>query len=171
MRLPLVKGKQTEYPSSAKCPQCKKHKVREPHSFVSLAGGALLLDRKRENSKDSDSLSGFLDLIWHGAHDHGVGDDRDLFRVLRIAEDAVGGQFSLYFCSTACLRAFVNSLVDALEKRIQRDKKQQVRDDAEQQRTGKLPKRVQKELDDMVRRGVVEVRPKSGPPRSSRKRS
>jgi hypothetical protein len=70
--------------------------------------------------------------------------------------------FELYFCSTACLRAFLNSLVDELEQRIQRDKKRLERDEKEQQRTGKLPKRVQKELDDLVKRGVLERRPKSG---------
>jgi hypothetical protein len=93
MKFPLVTGKNTDYPTTAKCPQCKKRKVCEPHSMVVLGGGALLLDRKRENSRESSALSGFLDLIWHGAHDHGIGDDRDLYTIMNIVDDAIGGQF------------------------------------------------------------------------------
>ncbi len=171
MKLPLVMGKNTDYPRTARCPQCKKRKVFEPHSMVILGGGALLLDRKRENSRESNALSGFLELIWHGAHDHGIGDDRDLFTTLTLVDDAIGGQFSLAFCSTACLRAFLNSLVNELEKRIERDRKQLERVEKDQQRTGKLPKRVQRELDDLAKRGVLEVRPKSGRPARASTRS
>ncbi|HEV8068447.1 MAG TPA: hypothetical protein VGP76_11975 [Planctomycetaceae bacterium] len=164
MKLPLITGKNTDFPSVAKCPQCKKRKVFEPHSMVILEGGALLLDRKRENSRVSNALSGYLALIWHGAHDHSIGDDRHLFTTMNLVDDAIGGQFSLAFCSTACLRAFLNSLVNELEKRIERDRKQLERVEKDQQRTGKLPKRVQRELDDLAKRGVLEVRPKSGRP-------
>jgi hypothetical protein len=168
MKLPLVKGKPNHYPSAAKCPQCKKRKVFEPHSMATLEGGALLMDRKRQNSKHSDALFGFLALDWHGAHDDGIGDDRNLFTYMTVVEDAVGGQFSLYFCSTACLRAFFNSLVDELEKRIQRDKKREERLEREEKIDG-LPKSVKKELDEMVKRGELEVRPKSRRARSPRK--
>jgi hypothetical protein len=104
--------------------------------MVILSGGALLLDRKRENSIPSAALSGFLHLIWHGAHDNTMVD---------IALDVTGGQFELFFCSTACVRTFLNSWVDALDKRIAREK-----------RTRHSPNRLKRELDDMRKRGLLE---------------
>ena len=101
-------------------------------------------------------------------HDNGIGNDRELFAIMDLVDDAVGGQFSLYFCSTACLRAFFNSLVDELEKRIQQDKKREERLEREEKIDG-LPKSVKKELDEMVKRGELEVRPKSRRARSPRK--
>ena len=70
--------------------------------MVILSGGALLLDRKRENSVHTPLLEGFLHLNWHGAHDDGEGHDRELWTMVDVAEGTVGGQFELYFCSTAC---------------------------------------------------------------------
>ena len=62
MKFPLVRGDKNSFPRKAVCPQCKKRKVFEPHSMVILGGGALLMDRNRENSIHSDSLEGFLSL-------------------------------------------------------------------------------------------------------------
>lgn len=150
MKFPVVKGEKTAYPSVALCPQCKKRKVFEPNSMVILAGGAVLLDRKRENSIHTRALSGFLCLAWHGAHDNGVGHDRDIGAAVEIAAATAGGQFEMYFCSTTCVRIFLNSCVDALEKCIIRERKKP-RDSP--RRLKKEQKRV---LDVMRKRGLLE---------------
>jgi hypothetical protein len=118
--------------------------------MVILSGGAVLLDRKRENSIHTKSLLGFLDLSWHGAHEGGEGDDRDLGATVTVAKDVGGGQFDLYFCSTACVRDFLNSWVDALEKSILR----------ERTKPPKSPKQEAREtkrfLNEMRKRGLLE---------------
>jgi hypothetical protein len=48
---------------------------------------------------------GFLRLVWQGEMAPGV----------TIVEAAPCGQFDLYFCSIACLRAFMTARIDALE--------------------------------------------------------
>ena len=83
-----------------------------------LTAGALLMDRKTDSGKMSDVLDGFLSLTWHGAHDGGVGAKRDIFTSVFVAESVRGGQFDLYFCSTDCLRNFLNECVDALDAKI-----------------------------------------------------
>ena len=104
------------------------------------------MDRNRENSIHSDSLEGFLSLAWHGAHDNGVGEDRDIDGRVHLAKDVRGGQFDLYFCSTACVRVFFNSWVDALEKAIVCEKK----------RPPDSPKKLKRFLTDMRKRGLLE---------------
>ena len=104
------------------------------------------MDRNRENSIHSDSLEGFLSLAWHGAHDNGVGEDRDIDGRVHLAKDVRGGQFDLYFCSTACVRVFFNSWVDALEKAIVREKK----------RPPDSPKKLKRFLTGMRKRGLLE---------------
>jgi len=120
-RFPIIKGINTDYPKSAKCPWCKKNKVWEPHSFVCISGGALLHDKKMESAGPSDEMKGFLDFTWHGAHTNegGTGKDPDSWAYLSLVRDATGGQFSFYFCSTQCLRAFLNSCVDELDEAIE----------------------------------------------------
>jgi len=62
----------------------------------------------------------WLGMYWHGAHSEmkGTGDRPDTGGSVRIVEDCPNGQFSIAFCSTACLRQFLNNCVDELEKRI-----------------------------------------------------
>src|SRR6266508_2289157 len=76
MKLPLVKGRQLFCPRRPLCPVCKKSKILEPHSFAVLTGGALIMDRRRRNGRMDDALDGFLDLVWHGSHDGGEGQER-----------------------------------------------------------------------------------------------
>lgn len=80
------------------------------------------MDRKRKNGGPDASLDGFLSLTWHGAHKNegGLGIDADIFKTLQITQDVRGGQFSLYFCSTQCLRFFLNYIVDKLEEKIKK---------------------------------------------------
>jgi hypothetical protein len=49
---------------------------------------------------------GFLRLAWHV----------EMAPEVTIVDAAPGGQFDLYFCSIACLRAFLTARVDELEK-------------------------------------------------------
>ena len=65
-----------------------------------------------------------LRLIWHGAHDGGTGRDPGIEASVDIVEDTRGGQADLYFCSTGCLRQFLNECVDELERRIEKARKQ-----------------------------------------------
>ncbi len=88
-----------------------------------ISGGALLMNRKDDSGGPSGNLESYLNLSWHGAHDGGEGEDREIGLIMDIAQDVKGGQFDLYFCSTSCLREFLNSCVDELEKRIRKEKK------------------------------------------------
>jgi hypothetical protein len=83
----------------------------------------MLMDRKRENGGPDDRMDGFLALDWYGAHDGGQGRDRDIFERIEIGKDVRGGQFDILFCSTKCLRAYLNFCVDELEKKIMTRKK------------------------------------------------
>jgi len=115
--LPLIRGKNVHFPKTPVCPICRRKRVFEPHSFAVLAAGALLRTSRIDASTD-DRMIGFLDLAWHGAHNGGRGADKDMYVHVPVANDVVGGQFELYFCSPQCLRAFMNSLVDELERRM-----------------------------------------------------
>ncbi|MFZ4775954.1 MAG: hypothetical protein ACOYM3_11350 [Terrimicrobiaceae bacterium] len=84
-----------------------------------LIGGALLMDRSNDSGRMSDDLDGFLSLTWHGAHDKGEGKDREIYASVDLAENTRGGQFEVYFCSTDCLRSYLNFCVDELEKKIE----------------------------------------------------
>lgn len=118
MKLPTLKGRTSYHPKKGLCPWCRKNKVLEPHSFAVLSGGALLMDRKNESGGPDDSMDGFLHMFWHGAHDGGIGKDKGIGASLDIARDVRGGQFELYFCSTKCLRSYLNYCVDELERKL-----------------------------------------------------
>ena len=118
LKFPLIKGKKWFFPSKPLCPWCRKKKVYEPHSMAVVGGGALLLDRSKKIGAPSERMEGFLDFSWHGAHDGGSGNGREIYTRLEIIGDVTGGQFNLYFCSTACLRKFLNACVDELDRRI-----------------------------------------------------
>ena len=84
-----------------------------------LAGGAMrVVDRKKKSATIADDCIGFLDLVWHGAHDGGIGADREICARVQLADDTPRGQFEFYFCSTHCLRKFFNACVDRLEMKI-----------------------------------------------------
>ncbi len=123
MKFPILSGRHTALPKKPVCPRCGKRKVLEPHSMAIFDGGALFVNRKKRYGGLNDQMDGFVGIAWHGAHDTGIGTDRDIFTSVYAALDCRGGQFEIYFCSTACLRAFFNSWVDALEAQIQRQKR------------------------------------------------
>jgi hypothetical protein len=119
MRFPLLRNEKINYPSKNKCAWCKRDKVSEPHSIAVLSGGAILVNRKTGNGGPDPRLDGFLSLTWHGAHtnERGQGKYPDVYKALEIARDVKGGQLDINFCSTKCLRAFLNYTVDMLEKK------------------------------------------------------
>ncbi len=123
VKLPVVDTKPNYWPTVARCPICKKSEVHEPHSMAILGAGALKMNRRRQEGTMSDDLDGFLHLAWHGAHDNGQGINRDIGCILNIVQDARGGQADLYFCSTKCLREFLNGCVDELERNIEKTKR------------------------------------------------
>ena len=117
-----LQSKDKEHYDSDLCLWCKTNKVLEPHSFASINAGAILLDPADPSSGGpSEQMEGFLDLAWHGAHtgEGGLGDNPDTYAYLSLSKDYKGGQCGFYFCSTDCLRAFLNYCVDELEKRIE----------------------------------------------------
>ena len=61
----------------------------------------------------------FMTLMWHGAHSGGKGELPDVFASVDVADEVANGQFELYFCSTSCLRGFLNYCVDELENRME----------------------------------------------------
>jgi endogenous inhibitor of DNA gyrase (YacG/DUF329 family) len=122
MKFPVVEKKKSHYPKAPRCPQCGRRKVLEPHSMAIISGSTTFVRRQRLNSGIAD-LAASLDIRWHGAHDSGIGDDRDIFTTVSLAEDCHDGEFQIHFCSTKCLRAFLNTWVDALETKIQNEKR------------------------------------------------
>ena len=86
-----------------------------------ICGGASLMNRRQRSGGPDPRLDGYLDFTWHGAHDGGAGPHRDVYENLSVVRHVRGGQFDLMFCSTKCLRAFLNMLVDDLEHRIRRE--------------------------------------------------
>lgn len=119
MKFPALKAGPV-HPRKPLCPWCRKHKVMEPHSMAILAGGAMrVVDPKKQSAEMATDCIGFLDLLWHGAHGPGTGEHREVYARVPLAEDTPAGQFEFYFCSTRCLRAFLNAWVDQLDDKIQ----------------------------------------------------
>lgn len=115
MRFSVLKGKPV-YPSKPVCPQCGKGAVMEPHSMAILSGGAMrVTDAATKSAEIAADCIGFLDLTWHSGHGEteGGADAR-----VSLADETPNGQFEFYFCSTGCLRAFLNASVNALEAKI-----------------------------------------------------
>ncbi|MBI5653204.1 MAG: hypothetical protein HZC40_22575 [Chloroflexi bacterium] len=59
----------------------------------------------------------FMTLSWHGNDTPNNPRGHGEFATIRIADLVDTGQFEFYFCSTDCLRAFLNYCVDDLERR------------------------------------------------------
>lgn len=120
LKFPVAKERNIFFPKKALCPMCKAAKVLEPHSMAIVNLGAMLMaNRKTGFSSMSDDLDGFFRFSWHGAHNGGTGRDPNIQASVDIVQDTRGGQADLYFCSTGCLRQFLNECVDELERRIE----------------------------------------------------
>src|SRR5262245_3403551 len=117
MRFPVQKGAPKRSRRRAgRCLTCGRTKVHEPHGFAFLNAGALRKIDKRTSAMAPD-LEGFLGLGYHGAHDKKSSPSA----YLSVAETAKFGQFEFYFCTTKCLRSFLNVCVDELERRLSRN--------------------------------------------------
>lgn len=91
-----------------------------------LAGGAMrVTDVNTKSAELAEDCIGFLTLVWHG--EHGTRADDDIDARVSLADETPGGQFEFYFCSTSCLREFLNASVDALEAKIVKARTQRVR--------------------------------------------
>lgn len=127
IKLPVVRRRRVVFPNKAVCPWCRKRKVYEPHSMAILNAGAMA-QVGRGRFQIATNAHAFMTLLWHGAHSGGRGKLAEVYASVDIAEEVANGQFNLYFCSTSCLRGFLNYCVDMLEKRIRaaRSKKTRV---------------------------------------------
>ena len=119
MKFPTVKGKKDPIFERRQCRVCRKRGLGEPNSFATLGGGAMMPISKSTMVPAFDGVA-WLEIGWHGAHSdmNGKGLLPDTGSHVRIVDDVPFGQFELYFCSTKCLRTFLNKAVDELEKRI-----------------------------------------------------
>jgi hypothetical protein len=126
LKMPVTSGARSDFPDRALCPWCQKNKVLEPHSFAYIGGGALFMDRIEDSGGPHEDMEGYLYLAWHGGHpeEGGEGGDPNIEAHVQIADGVLGGQYGLYFCSTNCLRAFLNYCVDKLEQKLERKRRQ-----------------------------------------------
>jgi hypothetical protein len=63
-------------------------------------------------------MAGSLSLTWHQAH---AELEIAAYETVEIVSDSVNGQYELLFCSTRCMRAFLNACVDELEEKSPRN--------------------------------------------------
>ena len=124
-RFPVAKGKQTVFPSDHVCPWCKKRKLGDPPGMAILNAGAMHPVGKDRYEMATDDAA-FFTLVWHSDHSEPSKVDYD-FATLDIADLVETGQFEFYFCSTDCLRAFLNECVDELERRRKPKRRQRNR--------------------------------------------
>jgi hypothetical protein len=119
LKLPVLTGGPNYWPADGTCKWCGVNPVLEPHSFAILEAGVLESGSSRKTPSSAD-LKARLSLVFHGAHDDGVGEHRETFADVTIVDDVSAKVFALYFCSTRCLRGFLNFSVDELEREIRR---------------------------------------------------
>ena len=114
LKFPAIKKMTDPYFAKRQCRVCESGGMHEPNSFAILHGGAT------DMSTSAASAPAWLGLTWHGAHTDQGGEGKlpDTGAELSIVEDCPGGQYAIYFCSTECLRSFLNQAVDALEESV-----------------------------------------------------
>jgi hypothetical protein len=81
---------------------------------VSLEFSANLPERGGTSEWPSESLVSFVSVHYHRP----VGADEDVVAGMSLTRDVRGGLIELDFCSTRCLRGFLDKAVDELETRI-----------------------------------------------------
>lgn len=118
MKFPILKRK-AFLSSVPRCPRCGEES--QAGAMAILGGGAMrVTDKKTGDAVMADDCGGFLDIVWHGGA-------FDVDVLVPIADDTPRGQFEFYFCSTKCLRAFLNACVDELEKRVKAARHRDIR--------------------------------------------
>jgi hypothetical protein len=73
---------------------------------------------ERELSLQDHCIQAFLNVGLHGALADGT-DSADV----QIVSELHGGQFDLNFCSTSCMRAWFNAIVDRVEQQVPHPKR------------------------------------------------
>lgn len=118
MEFPLVSGEDSCFPlniDQAYCPICRKNNLGVTQECAFIHGGALSLDPDNKYSLiQSDNVQGFLFLDWNGPNNQTVD--------FELARDVKKGQYTINFCSTKCMRKFLNHCVDQLEEKIENSK-------------------------------------------------
>lgn len=84
----------------------------------------MLMNEEKTSGSIDERMQAFLRVAWHGDHsgesqNHNAGVQASV----DIVERTPMGQFEFYFCSTECLRNFLNKIVDALESKMSKLKK------------------------------------------------
>ncbi len=107
-----------------KCYYCEKEK--KDSSMAIFSGGAMKKEANETYSMLDPGDIGFVRLDWHGDHDNideAAGAEAEFSNIFvgeTIADNCPNGQFELYFCSTQCLRDFLNKSVDSLEEKMKK---------------------------------------------------
>ncbi|MBI3914762.1 MAG: hypothetical protein HY327_11345 [Chloroflexi bacterium] len=117
LKLPVVQGNQVFFPKNRVCPWCRKNKIGGAHGMAVLNAGAMRKVGKERYEMANDTAA-FFTLTWHG--DHSDASKEHAFATIDVADMVESGQFDLYFCSTDCLRGFLNYCVDELEQRVKK---------------------------------------------------
>lgn len=116
IKFPVVSDENSVFPQNineSTCPVCKENRLGPGKETAYIHGGALLLEERSQGievANLADNLEGFLFLDWNGRNEKCVD--------LELALNVKKGQFSINFCSTKCLREFLNMSVDKLEENI-----------------------------------------------------
>jgi hypothetical protein len=109
LTFPLIKGLETPViPSQASCPLCGTRFNAET-GLVYLSAGAILRDRERNASIETDLLCGFLEL---GVHGPSAQPKQSCH--LQVADEVRGGQFDINVCSLDCLETLFKTIVDRM---------------------------------------------------------
>lgn len=93
------------------CSECEQSVQSESEGFAGIAGGCIQPDNRYE-----EDAVGFFDVYWKVAPSLG---GRMLNQAFFDEEEGKSGQFECYFCSMMCLRNFMNSRLDELERQVE----------------------------------------------------
>ena len=112
-QLPLLSSSDKPlYPTDARCPVCQSE---FKNGVAYLSAGALLLDKDRQNSIETDRLTAFLHIGFHG-RESDMSDSSDEILV----DELHGGQFDLQWCSIKCMREWLLKLLLEIESTIEK---------------------------------------------------
>ena len=142
IKFPVIDHKgDNVYPEGNICPICKKEKVftkNDRHIEIS-GGGLFVLNKKEEYKKSIPETEGFLSLVWYEKVKNKNGISLWDGSYMDIVERSANGIYSLSFCSTKCLREFINKCLDEFERRVEKRKEliRKALDKYEKQRKGK----------------------------------
>ncbi len=114
IRFPLLSGND-DYNLPGKGGGCIVCNTSFRSGFAYLSAGATY--DHLESRIDDKELGAFFHVGYHGSHS-----DMSDSGGVEVVKDLKGGQFDLQFCSTSCLRQFLSSLVDEVEKSIGQNK-------------------------------------------------